>query len=100
MTVKVIKLSEGSKPMLMGVERLPLSWQEPAQNLVEKHAERLAVCRPYHLGAIAARVRKHAACLEDKVDADLLDDFHEASLKNKPRLGATLYRLDADLLPV
>lgn len=99
-TVKVVKISKKEPPMLMGIERLPSGWQRAARQIVEKHQHLLVICCPYHLAGVAACVRKDARCLDDQVDADLLDDFHEESLKNKPGLGATLYRLDEHLLPV
>src|SRR5690554_6191712 len=100
MTIKVIKVRGGQAPAMMGLDRLPESYRAPARDIVAKYADKMALCRPYHLGGLAVMIRRQHDDLESMVDADLLQDFHEISLANKPSFGATLYRLEQSAMPV
>lgn len=99
MTIKIVKLNNGSSPLIMGEDRLPASYQAPAREFVEQYSYLMTPCQPYSFASLASRVRSEDDSLDARVDADLMDDFHEESVKNKPRLGATLYRLDNEMLP-
>lgn len=99
MTIKIVKLNNGTSPLIMGADRLPASYQAPAREFVEQYSYLMVPCKPYSFASLAARVRGEDDSLDTRVDADLMDDFHEESVKNKPRLGATLYRLDSEMLP-
>lgn len=100
MTIKVICIHKSQEPLLMGADRLPVSYRAPAREMVNKHAGLMVPCRPYSLGEIAKLIRAKAATIEERVDADLLEEFDELSLENKPAMGMTLYRLEEDMLPV
>lgn len=100
MTVKIIKVHTDQEPIIMGIDRLPASYQAPARRMIKHYAYLMTACKPYHLGSLSECVKEVANTTEIQVDADLLADFHEASCHRKPGLGGTLYRLDAEMLPV
>lgn len=100
MTVKIVKMKNGQMPILMGADRLPPSYQAPAQEFVAKYGHLMARCKPYHFASLATCVREADASFDAQVDADLMDDFHAESKARKPTLNSILYRFDDEMIPV
>ena len=94
MTVKIIRKEGEVEPLILGIERLPPSYRRPAKDLVQKNALLITPGVPLNLSWLSRLVGRYAASIEEEVDSALLQDFHDASMINKPGLGQTLYRLE------